>query len=388
MRVSRSDRSRLGEWWFTVDRQLLGGVLALLAAGVLLSLAAGPTVADKKGLAQYHFVERHVLFACFGLAVMTAVSLLHSAGIRRLSLLVFLGSIALMVLALLWGPEVNGARRWIRFASISLQPSELAKPAFIGLTAWLLSERARRSDVPAMVLAIALYLIVIGLLALQPDIGQALLLTMVWAGLFFVSGVPLSWLVSLLPLATLAIGAAYVTLDHVRRRIDAFIDPAASDTYQMDRAFDSFVQGGWFGRGPGEGTIKSVLPDAHTDFILAVIAEEYGIVTCLVLIGLFLFVCLRAITQIWRERDGFRRNAAAGLVMLFSFQALINIGVNVGLLPAKGMTLPFLSYGGSSLLGMSLAMGMLLALTCRRPGMVGLKNTMIVGSEGGLHSAR
>jgi len=319
---------------------------------------------------------------------MTAVSLLHSAGIRRLSLLVFLGSIALMVLALLWGPEVNGARRWIRFASISLQPSELAKPAFIVLTAWLLSERARRSDVPAMVLAIALYLIVIGLLALQPDIGQALLLTMVWAGLFFVSGVPLSWLVSLLPLATLAIGAAYVTLDHVRRRIDAFIDPAASDTYQMDRAFDSFVQGGWFGRGPGEGTIKSVLPDAHTDFILAVIAEEYGIVTCLVLIGLFLFVCLRAITQIWRERDGFRRNAAAGLVMLFSFQALINIGVNVGLLPAKGMTLPFLSYGGSSLLGMSLAMGMLLALTCRRPGMVGLKNTMIVGSEGGLHSAR
>lgn len=388
MKVSRSDRSRVSDWWFTVDRPLFTGILVLLAAGILLSLAAGPTVADKKGLAHYHFVQRHLLFAVLSTVLVFVVSLLNPAGVRRLSLGLYVLSSVLMAAALWLGPEINGAHRWVRLAGLSLQPSEFLKPAFLVLSAWLLSERTRRPDVPATTFAVVLYLLTVGMLVLQPDIGQALLLTAVWGGLLFVCGISFRWVIGLIGLALIAIAAAYHNFPHVQRRIDAFINPAASDTYQMDRAFDSFIQGGWFGRGPGEGTIKSVLPDAHTDFILAVIAEEYGIIACLVLIGLFVFVCLRALVRLWAERDEFRRIAALGLVMLFSLQALINAGVNVGLLPAKGITLPFLSYGGSSLLGMSVAMGMLLALTRRQPGLHGLKNTMIVSSQESFRAAR
>ncbi|MBI1384284.1 MAG: cell division protein FtsW [Rhizobiales bacterium] len=381
MTPSRADRGAFASWWFTVDRQLVAAIVALVLTGVVVSLAAGPTVAGKKGLATYYFVERHALFALAGLAIVLALSFAGRALVRRFSLVLFIGGLLLMVAAVLFGEEINGARRWVRILGQSLQPSELTKPAFVILTAWLLAERLRRPDVPAMAIAVSAWALLAGLLVLQPDIGQTVLVTLVWGGMLFVAGVSLRWLLALGTASVAGLAAAYFTMPYVKRRFDAFFFPDSAETYQLDRARQSFVEGGWFGQGPGEGRVKSLLPDAHTDFVLAVIAEEYGIVACLVLIGLFVFVAVRALAHVWSEEDAFVRNACAGLVMLFSFQTLINMAVNVGLAPAKGMTLPFLSYGGSSLVGNAVAMGLLVAVTRRRPGAARLKKTMFVSSE-------
>jgi cell division protein FtsW len=380
MRLSRADRSRLSEWWFTVDHVLLAAIFILLGAGLVLSLAAGPAVAIKKGLPPYYFVERHALYSLLSAATILALSLLSPRALRRLALMVFLAALVLMVSVLMTGPEINGARRWFRFAGYSLQPSELAKPAFIVLSAWLLSEACKRPEMPARGLSVGLFVVFAGLLVLQPDIGQALLISLVFLGLLFLSGLAVRWVAALAGAGVVGLGLAYVLLSHVRARIDRFLDPASGDSYQTDRAAQSFSHGGLFGRGPGEGTIKSLLPDSHTDFIFAVIAEEYGILACLVLLGLFAFIALRALWHVVREPDAFVRYAAAGLVLAFVAQACINMAVNVGLLPAKGMTLPFISYGGSSLLASGLAMGFLLALTRRRPQALRPKNRTISGS--------
>jgi cell division protein FtsW len=381
MPLSRADNSLLAEWWFTVDRQLLTALLVLVAVGILLSIAASPAVAQRIDVGAFHFVFRHLLFALAGVMLLLAVSLSRPAMIRRISLVVGAAALAMMVLVLLIGPERNGAQRWLVLLGQQIQPSELWKPAFTVLTAWLLAQAAERPQMPAVAIAVALFLLSAGLLALQPDIGQALLLTLVFGALLFVSGQPWRRIFLLAGCGAGALAVAYVAFEHVRSRFDRFMFPGKGDTFQMDRARESFIEGGWFGRGPGEGTIKTVLPDAHTDFIFAVVAEEYGVVACLLLLVLFVFVALRALSHVFEEPDGFRRNAIAGLVALVSLQTLINMGVNVGLLPAKGMTLPFISYGGSSMLGTALAMGMLLALTRHRPRPMRLKNTIFMGSE-------
>ena len=372
MRLTRADRSLLADWWFTVDRPLLGVLLVLIGAGCILSLGASPAVAVKKGLAPFYFAERHFVFAGLGLAVMLAVSTLTPRQVRRLALALALVSLLLMVWIPLFGPEIKGARRWVYLAGYSLQPSELGKPALVVLLAWLFAEAAKRNDVPALPLAIALGVAFAGLLVIQPDVGQTLLIATVWGALFLLSGQPLRWAAVLLPLGAAGFGAAYLVFEHVRRRVDRFLDPTSGDNYQIERAIQSFSEGGLMGRGPGEGTIKSVLPDAHTDFIFAVIGEEYGVLACLALLALFLGLFHRAFARAWREPDDFVRLAVIGLALLLVLQALINMGVNVGLLPAKGMTLPFISAGGSSALASSLTAGMLLALMRRRadPGHV------------------
>jgi cell division protein FtsW len=266
------------------------------------------------------------------------------------------------------GPVINGSQRWLIFAGQQLQPSELFKPAFAVLAAGLLAQADGRKPV-ALALSAGLLAVAVLLLALEPDIGQALLLTIVWIGLFFLSGRPLKWMLGILAVAVVLSALTYASFGHVASRVDRFIHPASGDTYQMDRARESFVAGSWLGRGPGEGTIKSTLPDAHTDFILAVVAEEYGVVACLSLLGLYAFIVWRAMAHNWSEPSAFVRLAVSGLAVLVAAQALINMGVNVGLLPAKGMTLPFISYGGSSLIGTSITFGFLLALTRRRPDM-------------------
>ncbi len=368
MRLSRSDRSLVSEWWFTLDRVLAACILTLMGTGVILSLAAGPAMAARHGFAPFHYVFRHALFTGIGLALAFWVSLASPRQVRRLALGLFLATLVLLVLVLLVGPELNGAQRWLRIAGYSLQPSEFAKPAFVVLAAWLFAEARRRPDLPAIPMAIAVYILLAGLIVVEPDIGQTLLISLVWVGLFFVSGMPLAWLAASIGIGLGGLAVAYAVLPHVQSRLDRFFDPSSGDSYQMDRARRFFMEGGFFGRGPGEGAIKSQLPDSHTDFIFAVIAEEYGIIACLVLIGLFGLIVVRSLSHAWREPDGFVRNGIVGLTLLFALQAIINMAVNVGLLPAKGMTLPFISYGGSSLLAMSLAMGMLLALTRRRPG--------------------
>jgi cell division protein FtsW len=272
-----------------------------------------------------------------------------------------------MALILVLGPEIKGAKRWLQIGVISLQPSEFVKPAFIVLTAWLFNEAQKRRDVPGIELAVALYAVFAVLLIMQPDFGQTLLVTLVWGALVYMAGINLLWIGAFGLAGMAGIVSAYFFAPHVASRIDRFLNPASGDTYQTDRSIDSFLHGGWFGRGPGEGTVKDVLPDSHTDFIFAVAAEEYGLIACLILLALFAFIVLRGLSKASQEPDGFIRHAVAGLIMLFGLQALINMAVNVGLLPAKGMTLPFISYGGSSLLAMALTMGFALGLTRKRP---------------------
>ncbi|MBA5777808.1 putative lipid II flippase FtsW [Stappia sp. F7233] len=365
--VSRADRSPFAEWLWTVDRFLLAGFFILMIGGVVLSFAASPAVAERLGIDTYHFVKRQAFFLIPAIAVMLATSALPPRMIRRVALIVFAISIAMMLATLFLGVEVKGARRWISIAGISLQPSEFLKPAFVVLIAFLLSEAGRRREVPGALLSILIYVICVALLVAQPDFGQTLLLSIVFGALFFLNGLP--WL-AILPIGALGLTglvAAYALLPHVQSRVARFLDPDAGDTFNVDRALDSFVSGSWFGRGPGEGTIKRVLPESHTDFIFAVAAEEFGIIVCLLLVTVFAFVVLRGLSRAGRSADPFNRLAASALMVLFGLQSCINMAVNVNLMPAKGMTLPFISYGGSSLISVALAMGFVLALTRKRP---------------------
>ncbi|MEM8744892.1 MAG: putative lipid II flippase FtsW [Pseudomonadota bacterium] len=367
MRFARSDRSLLSDWWFTVDRLLFSAVVLLMAGGVVLSLAASPSVASRLDLDTFHFFKRHAVAIIPALVVLVASSLLSPRMIRRFSLALFAVCLALMVGTILVGAEIKGATRWLQLGGISVQPSEFAKPAFVVVSAWLFSETQRRDDVPSLPMAVACYVVFVALLVMQPDFGQALLVSLVWGGLFFLAGMPMA-LVAMLGLGLVIAGViAYFTVPHVAGRFNRFFEPSSGDTYQTDRAIEAFRSGGWFGTGPGEGTVKQVLPDSHSDFVFAVVAEEFGLIACLVIVVLFAFIVLRAMVRVHGESDGFIRMATIGLVSLFGLQALINMAVNVGMLPAKGMTLPFISYGGSSLLSMALTMGFVLGLTRRRP---------------------
>jgi cell division protein FtsW len=364
MTLSRAEKSVLTDWWFTVDRTLLMGILAIAGAGVVLSLAASPAIAIKRGLPTYYFVERQLVFIALGTALMLGLSLLSPAGVRRLALAVFAACLGLLIFVLVGGMEINGARRWVHLGGYSLQPSEFAKPAFVVLCAWFLAEGRRRRDMPARPLAFGLYLALAGLLTLQPDVGQALLVSLVWCALFFLAGGSVRWFLAFLAMLASAFVTAYYTVGYVRLRVDRFLT-GAGDSYQAGRARQSFIEGGLFGRGPGEGTIKSVLPDAHNDFIFAVIA-------------LFAFVAVRAFVRQMGAGDDFRRLAGMGLALLFGLQALINMAVNTGLLPTKGMTLPFISIGGSSTLAVSLGLGMLLALSRRRADLAHTKKPALM----------
>jgi len=365
--VSRVERTPFAAWWWTVDRLLLAALIALMLGGIVLSLAASPPVAARIGLDAFYFVNRHVLFLIPALTVMLATSFLSPRGVRRTALVVFLISLVLVVATLLFGAEVKGARRWIVLLGVNLQPSEFLKPAFVVLISWLFAESAKTVDVPANTLALLLLLIVVVLLVLQPDFGQTMLIALVWGALFFMAGMRMVWVIGLGGAAVVGLAGAYATVPHVARRIKRFLDPASGDTFQIDTAVESFVRGGWFGRGPGEGKVKRILPDSHTDFVFAVAAEEFGIVLCLVLVALFSFIVIRALIYAVRTEEPFVRFSVAGLAMLFGMQSAINMAVNVALIPAKGMTLPFISYGGSSMISLAYGMGMLLALTRERP---------------------
>ena len=366
MRITRADRGNFADWWWTVDRYLLAALLTLMISGIVLSFAASPPIAERLKLDSYHFVMRHIVFAVPALFLLLGISFLNVKQIRRLALLLLVGGIILMAATLLVGFEAKGARRWISVAGFSLQPSEFVKPGFVVICAWLFSEGSRRPDIHGHAFAVGLLLVVCGLLILQPDFGQTMLVAMVWGGLFFLAGMPWIFIVGLAILSVAGIFAAYMMIPHVAGRIDRFLNPEGGDTFQVDTALESFTRGGWLGRGPGEGTVKNVLPDSHTDFIFAVAAEEYGIIICLVLLAMFTFVVMRGFGHALKEHDTFTRLATSGLVALFGVQSVINMAVNLHLMPSKGMTLPFVSYGGSSLLAVAIGMGMVLALTRKR----------------------
>src|SRR5512136_391622 len=365
--LSRAQRTPFGEWWWTVDRLTLAAIGALMLAGVVLSLAASPPVAARLGLEPFFFVNRHILYLLPAIVVMLGVSFLNPRQIRRLSLIIFAVSLIMVAATPYFGPEIKGARRWLVLLGINIQPSEFLKPAFVIIVAWLFGESARRPDMPANIFSLMLLLTVIALLVVQPDFGQTMLIALVWSALFFMAGMRVVWVAGIASLAGVGILSAYYTVPHVARRIQRFLDPASGDTFNIDIATESFMRGGWFGKGPGEGTVKRLLPESHTDFVFAVAAEEFGVVLCLVLVALFVFIAIRMLIRAMHNDEPFTRFAAAGLSVLFATQSAINMAVNLHLIPAKGMTLPFISYGGSSMISLAYAMGMLLALTREQP---------------------
>jgi cell division protein FtsW len=363
LQFARSDTSWLTEWRRTVDWGLMGGAFFLIGIGLLMSLAAGPTAAIRIGYEnEYFFVIRQAAFAASAAVFLVGVSMLDQTWARRLATLVFFTALALMVWILVFGYEAKGAQRWLRIAGFSLQPSEMIKPALIVLSGWLLAQREAYPSGPWAVIAFVFYAVTLGLLLLQPDVGQAALLTAAFVITFFISGLPWKWAVAFAGGGVSLAGLLYALLPHVRARVNSFVDPSAFDTYQIDKAAEAIGRGGLFGVGPGEGQVKASLPDAHTDFIFSVMVEEFGLVAAIVLLAVFTLMVLRGFRAAAQLDDGYARAAAAGLFSLFGLQAAINIAVNVALIPPKGMTLPFVSYGGSSMIGTGLTLGLALAL--------------------------
>lgn len=359
--VPRTDRTLIGNWWWTVDRFMLGGLALLAVVGTILIFAASPAVAERVYGAEMHFVFKHLLFLLPASLLLVGTSLLAPLGVLRLAVGMMGLFGFLLVLTLFFAPEVKGAHRWLRFGSTPLQPSEFVKPALVVVTAYLLSRRERAEGIPVTLL---LVLPVLAVLALQPDIGMAAVISLVYCTQLFVAGIAWLWVALLLGAVAFGAWQAYLWLPHFAERVNGFLDPDSLG-YQIERALRAVAAGGLFGRGPGEGVQKWHLPDAHADFIFAATAEEFGIIVCLFLVALFAALILRSLWRIHETGDRFVQLASVGLAAEFGLQALINMAVNLNLMPTKGMTLPFISYGGSSLLALAIAMGMLLALTRR-----------------------
>ena len=368
MRFARIDQSQVARWWWTVDRWSLAALGMLIGFGVVMSLAASPPVAERIGYDGLHFVRRHLAMLPLALGLMFAVSLQPPRTIRRIAVIGFAISLVLLALTFVIGVEIKGARRWINFPGLSLQPSEFVKPTFAVVAAWLFSEQKLRPRFPGNLICLALFLVVVAMLIKQPDIGMAAVVAAVWFAQFFMAGMRLYWVAGGALAGLGGVVGAYMYLPHVRVRVDHFLDPSTGDSYQVNRSIEAFANGGLWGRGPGEGTVKDVLPDAHADFVFAVAGEEFGVVVCLAIVALFAFIVLRGFSRMSQEGSLFVLLAATGLLVQFGLQAAINMASSLHLIPTKGMTLPFLSYGGSSMLALGLGMGMMLALTRRRLG--------------------
>lgn len=361
--LDRTDRSLVGIWWWTVDKWLLAGALILMVLGALLVMAAGPAVANLINLPSQHFMMRQLLYIIPSFVLMIAVSMLEPRPIRALSLLALAGVVGLMIMAIVAGSEIKGATRWINIFGFNLQPSEFAKPLFAIVSAWLLTLWREGEDFPGWIYSTALLAGIVSILVLQPDIGMTVVIALTWGFQMFLAGMPLLFVIGAVAVAPLALYVAYLNLDHVNLRITKFFE---GGSWQVDRARQSFAEGGIFGVGPGDGTVKLHLPDAHSDFIFAVAAEEYGALACLVLLGIYGFIVMRGFARALSDEGLFCLIAASSLVMQLGVQASIHMASSLDLIPTKGMTLPFVSYGGSSLLASALTMGLLLALTRRR----------------------
>ena len=370
---ARTDNSRLGRWWWTVDRWTLAALFLLIGIGFLLTMAASPSVAHRLKLDSFYFVKRHAAYMAPMVFILIFVSALELGDLRRLSMTVYGAGILLLLFTLFIGVEVKGARRWINLWGFSLQPSEFVKPALAVLCAWMLAENKLNPVFPGKLLALILYGLTLCLLILQPDMGMVVLVSVVFFGQFFLAGLPLLWVA--LGAATGMAGsmAAYFFLPHVTQRVDRFLKSEGgdkyTDRYQITQSLDAFINGGVFGQGPGEGTVKKHLPDAHADFIFAVAGEEFGLILCLVILGLFAFIVLRNIGRAIQDNNFFIVLAVSGLTIEFGLQAMINMASTLNLIPTKGMTLPFISYGGSSMMSLALTMGIILGLTRRRTRM-------------------
>jgi cell division protein FtsW len=364
----RAGEPVLPRWWRTIDRWSLGLVFLLFGLGLLLGLAASVPLAEKNGLPPYYYVTRQAFFGGMALTAMLGFSMMPVDLVRRLGLLGFSAAfLALICLPILGTDFGKGAVRWYSMGFASVQPSEFLKPGFVILCAWLMAAAQQIGGPPGRLYSFIITVVIVLFLALQPDFGQACLILFAWGVMYFVAGAPITLLASA---GTLVVGgglAAYNTSEHFARRINGFLAADVDPRTQIGYATNAIQEGGFFGVGVGEGTVKWTLPDAHTDFIIAVAAEEFGLILVLLIICIYMAITVRSLFRLMRERDPFTRLAGTGLACAFGVQALINMGVAVRLLPAKGMTLPFVSYGGSSVIASGIALGMLLAFTRRRP---------------------
>ncbi len=358
----------LPRWWRTLDKWSMACIFALFGIGLLLGLAASPPLAERNGLDAFYYVKRQAFFGGTALVVMLATTMLTPRVARRLGVIAFfLAFVALAFLPLLGTDYGKGAVRWYSLGFGSFQPSEFLKPGFIVITAWLISASQDINGPPGKTYSLIITLMIVAMLALQPDFGQASLILFSWGVMYFVAGAPIALLLAMAGGAVFAGTLAYENSEHFARRIDGFLSGRIDPNTQIGYAANAIQEGGFFGVGVGEGQVKWSLPDAHTDFIIAVAAEEYGLVLVLVILTLFAVITVRSLMRLMRERDPFIRLAGTGMACMFAIQALINTGVAVRLLPAKGMTLPFVSYGGSSLIAGGVMVGMLLAFTRKRP---------------------
>lgn len=363
---SRTDRSVLGQWWWTVDRWLFSALILLLCVGIFLSFAASPVVAQRLELDSFFFVRRHLALAIPVVALMVLTSLIQPRFIRFLCWVLFALCIIFLMLTPFIGIEIKGARRWVNVFGFSLQASEFIKPTFAVITAWLLSQKNLSGTLSGKMLSTILYFAVVFLILLQPDFGMVFVISSVWFLQFFVAGIPLFWVYLLGGTGVLGVIGAYFVFPHIASRIDRFLNPETGDQYQITKSLEAFKNGGWLGRGPGEGIVKRGLPDAHADFVFSVAGEEFGLILCLFILGLFIFIAGRGLYLARKEHNFFLTLAISGLIFQFTLQAIINIASSLHLIPTKGMTLPFLSYGGSSLIAIGLGMGMVLSFTRRR----------------------
>ncbi len=356
---ARTDRGLLANWWWTLDRALLSGLLVIALVGVVMVFASSPPIARRLGYEETRFIVKHITFLLPAILLLLGTSLLAPRGILRVALLLLAGFGLLLLLTPFVAAEIKGARRWVSVGGLLLQPSEFVKPALVVVTGWLLARRPGLRGAPE---AAALCGLVLLLLVIQPDLGMTALVAAVFGIQLFVAGLPWLLIGGLAGLAGAGLYGAYLVFPHVQTRIDDFLDPSR-ESYQVEASLSAVSSGGLFGRGPGEGVVKFYLPEAHSDFVFATLAEEFGAIAALLVLMLFGFVVLRGLWRAYEARDRFVQLAAVGLLAQFGLQALVNIAVNLNLLPTKGMTLPFVSYGGSSLLALAIGMGMLLALT-------------------------
>ena len=367
--LSRTNQSLFAQWWWTVDRVLLALILSIIVFGIVLVMAASPPVAMRIGLDEYHFFMRHLIVLVPSVAMMLGISLLNVRNIWRLAALMLAGSFVCLVYVLIFGMEIKGAQRWIHLPGFSLQPSEFAKPAFIVVAAWFIAKQKEHTSAkkayPGTKIAAVLYGVLASLLVLQPDMGMTFVVTCCFITIIFMAGLPFRIIFLLLIFAVCAATMAYFTLSHVQSRVDRFLNPESGDTYQVEKSLEAFKSGGIFGTGPGQGTVKLKIPDAHADFIFSVAGEELGLFFVIIIVALYGAVLLKGFSRVMDSENMFIIFAGGGLLTMFGLQALIHMGSALSLLPTKGMTLPFISYGGSSLLSMSIAFGMVLALTRR-----------------------
>lgn len=363
---SRSDSTVLGRWWWSIDRSLLLCFLLLILFGFIMAMAATPVVAERINLDKLYFVKRHFAYIVPTCGIMFLISILNNEQAKYLSLFILCIMFIMVLGTLVFGTQIKGAKRWLTIVGLSIQPSEFVKPTFAVISAWVLSLSNQQNKISENCLIICLYLLVISPIILQPDIGMTVVITSALCGQVFLNGLPLRFVFGGVILAVISFISAYLFLPHVTARVDKFLDPTSGDNYQITKSLEAFANGGMFGIGPGEGIVKRHLPDAHADFVFSVLGEEFGVISCVVLVCIFMLIFIRGTINSIHKRDAFSCLALFGLIMQLSLQAIINMASSLHMIPTKGMTLPFVSYGGSSMLAAGFTAGLVLCFSKKR----------------------